>query len=487
MGTYRDTELDRRHPLAEVARRPAAGGASNGSRCGGSTRARSTEFVAAAADQTLDDEIVELARAVHAETEGNPFFVGQMLRHLVESGAVSRRTGGGCAPTADAGLPEGVREVIGRRPSALDARRTRVLAVAAVIGREFDVGLLAETTDLDREQVLDSLELAETARLIEATPVHGGYTFVHALVRTTLYDEIPTTRRLRMHRRVASRSSPAPSGVDDALLPSLARHYCEAAALGEVDKAIGYATRPPPVRSYRLPTRRPATSTSVHSGVLEPRAEEDRAHRGELLIGLATVRGRRRPREPPASASTRHSTRGTRSARSARRCRDRHRRGSGAGARPASSTTELITLAEEVLHAIPQAIPGRAMSWPAWRASSTSSPRRTTGAAERRGGGDGAPPRRPRDAAYVLSCAHWGMWVPGNVAIGSRWPRRSCASAAPPDRRLSSAASVEVRRLHGAGRHRGRRRRARHGAALAEELGGRSYSGSPACTRPPGS
>ena len=145
-----------------------------------------------------------------------------------------------------------------------------MLSTAAVIGREFDVGLLAETTDLDREQVFDSLELAEAARLVETAPGHGGYTFVHALVRTTLYDEIPTTRRLRTHRRVAAALEPRAERGDDSLLPSLARHYCEAAALGEVDKAIQYATAAAERALDRLAYEEAGDLYERALGVLEP-------------------------------------------------------------------------------------------------------------------------------------------------------------------------------------------------------------------------
>src|SRR5262249_56794751 len=180
---------------------------------------------------------------VYAETEGNPFFVGQVLRHLVESGAVEQREGR-WVRTAIAdrlGIPEGVREWMRRRLAGLDDDTNAVLAVAAVIGRDFDSGMLIDAGGVDREPVLDALEAAERARLIEVIPGHVRFAFVHALVRSTLYDEIPTTRRLRLHRRVAQALEPR-AADDDSVLPSLARHYCEAAGLGETDKAIRFAT-----------------------------------------------------------------------------------------------------------------------------------------------------------------------------------------------------------------------------------------------------
>src|SRR5262249_58211636 len=125
---------------------------------------------------------------VYAETEGNPFFVGQVLRHLVESGAVEQREGR-WVRTAIAdrlGIPEGVREVITRRLAGLDDDTNAVLAVAAVIGRDFDSWMLIDAGGVDRGPVLDALEAAERARPIQVIPGHLRVTFVHPPVRSTL-------------------------------------------------------------------------------------------------------------------------------------------------------------------------------------------------------------------------------------------------------------------------------------------------------------
>ncbi len=94
---------------------------------------------------------------------------------------------------------------------------------------------------IDAESVLDALEEGEAAHLITAVDGRRGrYAFVHALVRSTLYDEIPTTRRLRLHRRIGE-ALEARGG--DAHLDELAYHFAEAAALGEVGKAVEYGRR----------------------------------------------------------------------------------------------------------------------------------------------------------------------------------------------------------------------------------------------------
>ena len=179
--------------------------------------------------------------------------------------------------------------MITRRLAALDDDANAVLAVAAVIGRDFDSGLLTEAGGFDGDPVLDALEAAEQARLVEAIPGKARFTFVHALVRSTLYDEIPTTRRLRLHRRVAQVLEPRAVG-DESVLPSLARHYCEAAALGETEKAVRYESEAAERATARLAYEEAADLYERALAVLEPGSPEEREQRGDLLIRLADAR-----------------------------------------------------------------------------------------------------------------------------------------------------------------------------------------------------
>src|SRR5207248_435913 len=113
VGTYRDTELSRTHPLAEMLADLRRGGDIDRVALRGLDAAEVEEFLSAAAGHSLDSPGAELARLLHDETEGNPFFMGQVLRHLVETGALVEREGRwvpGVAPD-EFGIPEGVREV----------------------------------------------------------------------------------------------------------------------------------------------------------------------------------------------------------------------------------------------------------------------------------------------------------------------------------------------------------------------------------------
>ena len=135
-----------------------------------------------------------------------------------------------------------MREVIGQHLALLPEAAEEVLAVAAVIGREFDVGLLSEASEVGEEIVLDVLEATEDARLITSTPGRlDRYAFSHALVRSTLYENLATARRLRLHRRVGRALEARPDAA--ARVAELARHFGEASGLGEVQRAVTYARR----------------------------------------------------------------------------------------------------------------------------------------------------------------------------------------------------------------------------------------------------
>lgn len=253
IGTYRDTELDRAHPLsamlADLRRDPTVQRLA----LRGLDLAGVEAFIAGAAGHELEDPGRALARAVHAETEGNPFFVGEVLRHLGESGAVYQRDGRWVSDRSveQLGIPEGIKEVIGRRLNRLSAAANQVLSVAAVIGRDFDLGVLASLLPVPlgegqgegslacEDAVIAALDEAVRARLVHEAGAVDAYRFAHALVRDTLYGEVSASRRVRLHRRIAD--AIAARQPDDVI--ALAYHYQQAAVGGDIEKAVEYSTR----------------------------------------------------------------------------------------------------------------------------------------------------------------------------------------------------------------------------------------------------
>jgi DNA-binding CsgD family transcriptional regulator/tetratricopeptide (TPR) repeat protein len=244
-------------------------------------------FVEAAAGHAIDADDLAVVREIHTETEGNPFFVGEVLRHLTETGAMVQRDGRWtiAGPVSGLGIPEGVREVVGRRLARLPGAVNEVLAVAAVMGREFDVGLLTAATRVDEDGVLDALERAEEAHLIASVPIRPDcYAFSHALVRATLYDDLPTTRRLRLHRRIGRALEGRPDA--EARVVELARHFGEAAGLGEMDRAVVYARRAGDRARAELALEEAAAHYERALAALELTGRPDATTRCDLQIAL---------------------------------------------------------------------------------------------------------------------------------------------------------------------------------------------------------
>jgi predicted Ser/Thr protein kinase/tetratricopeptide (TPR) repeat protein len=242
VGTYRESEVDRAHPFGEMLadlRREL-------SVTRMSLRGLDQQQVRGLVHSVLgQDAPPNLSAAVGEITGGNPFFVGETLRHIKESGAITELLGKGAEfDPAKLGLPEGVKEVIGRRLSRTSEHCNRVLTLAAVIGREFDVAVLEALGDFPDDQLLDSIDEAVAAHLVaEAPGGRGRFSFQHALIRQTLYGELTSSRRARLHRRIGEALERLTQGRPSQPLADLAYHFTQAAPGGHAEKAIDYATR----------------------------------------------------------------------------------------------------------------------------------------------------------------------------------------------------------------------------------------------------
>jgi class 3 adenylate cyclase/tetratricopeptide (TPR) repeat protein len=242
LGTYRDAELTRAHPLSEMLADLRRERRFERLPLDGLSEAEVEALIARWAGQA---PAPELTRAIWRETEGHPFFVQEILRHLLETGAVQAREGRLRSKLSRAriGIPEGVREVIESRLGRLDERVHRLLSVAAVIGREFDADLLERVAEPTGETLFELLEQAAAAQLVtEAPGAPGGYAFSHALIRETLYGQLSGPHRVRLHQQIGEaleHLAPEERGLP---LAELAHHYFEAATGGDVlQKAIDYA------------------------------------------------------------------------------------------------------------------------------------------------------------------------------------------------------------------------------------------------------
>ena len=247
VGTYRDSEVGRSHPLSELLADLRRSGGFERLPLSGLDQAAVVAFLEAAAGHALAPGDEAFSSAVWAETEGNPFFVAEVLRHLTETGGVEYRGDRWVvtAPVEALGIPEGVRDVVGQRLSRLSEDANRALRVASVVGLEFDGTVVRAAGDFGEDLLLAVLDEAVAASLLAEVPngaVH--YRFSHALVRATLYDELSAARRVSLHRRVAEAVEAVHAGDLDSQLPALAHHWARASApAAETTRAVHYATR----------------------------------------------------------------------------------------------------------------------------------------------------------------------------------------------------------------------------------------------------
>jgi class 3 adenylate cyclase len=249
------------------------------------------QCVKAIVGSTVDNVALDLARAVYSETDGNPFFVTELLRHLTETGAISK-DGRWIAKGAidKLALPDSVREVLGARIARLGAESGRVLGLAAVIGRDFDFDLLARATKLRENALLDVLDRAAEAALIhELDDGIGRYHFAHGLIQQALYQELGATRRAMAHRTVAQALDELCGHRPAQRIGELARHWCYAPQPDDAPKAISYAYQ---AGNAALSALAPADAIDFYAAaatLIRQHGISDRAIELDLAIGLGAA------------------------------------------------------------------------------------------------------------------------------------------------------------------------------------------------------
>jgi tetratricopeptide (TPR) repeat protein len=234
MGAYRETELDRTHPLAKSL--------VDWNRERLVTRVVLRRFNEAETEAQLDallgEEVSgEFAQAVHRETEGNPFFVEEVLKALIEKGSVRRESGRWRRCDVDQlVIPQSVKEAIGHRLNRVSPDTNEVLRVCAILGKVFTFDDLTAAAEQNEDALLDALDEASNAQLITAGSGES-FSFTHDKIREVLYEELNPIRRRRLHRHVAEglerNCERMPCAVE-----KLAHHYIQA---GDHERGLQYA------------------------------------------------------------------------------------------------------------------------------------------------------------------------------------------------------------------------------------------------------
>ncbi|HEX9424724.1 MAG TPA: protein kinase [Pyrinomonadaceae bacterium] len=235
VASYRDTELDRAHPLAKAL--------VDWNRERFTTRIVLKRFnaeetraqIAALLDENISGEFSEV---VYRETEGNPFFVEEVMKALIEQGSVRRESGRWKrCELADLVIPQSVKEAIGNRLDRVSAECNETLRAAAVLGKTFTIDELMAAADGQNEnKLLDALDEAVAAQLLAADG-REAFVFTHDKIREVLYEELNPIRRRRLHLRTAEglerHREKAPVAVE-----TLAHHFIHA---GEYERGLTYA------------------------------------------------------------------------------------------------------------------------------------------------------------------------------------------------------------------------------------------------------
>jgi DNA-binding SARP family transcriptional activator len=191
-----------------------------------------SEYVRLTASEIASPEVVA---PLFEETEGNPLFVAETVRLLALESPRRDETGVRIA------IPESLKEVIGRRINHLSPGCGRLLVLASVLGREFDLEVLARMAGASEDDVLDVLDEALSARVASDVPGEPDrLRFAHVLIRDTLYDGLSAARRASLHRRAVEALEALSEDDPGRRLAELADH---AIAARELEKGALYAER----------------------------------------------------------------------------------------------------------------------------------------------------------------------------------------------------------------------------------------------------
>jgi DNA-binding CsgD family transcriptional regulator/tetratricopeptide (TPR) repeat protein len=231
-----------------------------------------------------------LARVVHRQTGGNPFFVRELIRVLLADGRLETVA---AEETPLHAVATQVRDVIVRRVLRLSAFCQTLLESAAVLGREFSLPALAGMSGLPGERLVDALQEAADAGLVAADRhVAGAWRFVHPIVAETLHAELGPAVRVRLHQRAADvlEGLVETGAFEEPPFAELAHHFLEASRGPASDKVIDYTVRAADHASRQLAFETAADRYELAFDALDPREERNRPRRLGLLLRLGEAR-----------------------------------------------------------------------------------------------------------------------------------------------------------------------------------------------------
>lgn len=201
--TYREVELDKSLPLQEFLHDLNRERLAARIKLSRLDREKTRQMLAAMFDEGITDDFLD---GIYLETEGNPFFIEEVCKALVEQGSLSFKDGRWDRPSMqELQIPQSVRVAIQSRLGKLPDQAQRALEIGAVIGNEFDYDLLLEASGMEESALIEALEMAERGQLIREIRSNGSvnFAFMHALIPTTLRETVGGLRRRNYHEKVA--------------------------------------------------------------------------------------------------------------------------------------------------------------------------------------------------------------------------------------------------------------------------------------------
>jgi tetratricopeptide (TPR) repeat protein len=231
--TYREVEVDENLPFHDVLLDLNREGLTNRIKLRRLTKEKTRDLLATILAEGITPEFLD---GIYNETDGNPFFIEEVCKALIESGKLYFENGQWHRPSIEElEIPQSIKMAIQSRVGKLSDPHQETLRIAAIIGHEFGFNILAAASHQDKDAIIDALESAEKAQLISDISQTGvvRYTFAHALIPYTLSEGVNILRRQRMHKRVAE----AMEILYFNDFETLAHHFASA---GDLEKSIGY-------------------------------------------------------------------------------------------------------------------------------------------------------------------------------------------------------------------------------------------------------
>ncbi|MDP6713400.1 MAG: protein kinase, partial [SAR202 cluster bacterium] len=243
VGTYRHTEITRAHPLSNVLVQLRRVNEFTSLQLKGLGNSEVHRMLTSIVDR---DVPWALAEAITQQTEGNPLFVQEVIRDLVEEGALLSEQDSEAVSVDRAlaiNIPQGLRDVISRRLSRLSPESNHVLSIGAVIGREFRIDVLHRMLDMSEDEMYAALEEAQGVAVIQESSDPGPivrFRFNHSFFRQTLYEDLFTPRRVRLHRQIGEILEDVYTSAIERHSREISEHFSHSSDMDTLVKALSY-------------------------------------------------------------------------------------------------------------------------------------------------------------------------------------------------------------------------------------------------------